>query len=139
MWNGCHATTKHQVRREKSKFTIKSSKAYLRVKKAFSVSPEQAVAIAITKVVIPNVECIGTRLARKDAVADSQQRRSKKLKKPTMNWKSKMKWNVRHDAYFDDIIYNIINTNDLFYIRILPATQIDPLLLIPSKNEGYRN
>ena len=105
MWNGCHATTKHQVRREKSKFTIKSSKAYLRVKKAFSVSPEQAVAIAITKVVIPNVECIGTRLARKDAVADSQQRRSKKLKKPTMNWKSKMKWNVRHDAYFDDIKY----------------------------------
>ena len=104
MWNGCHATTKYQVRQEKSNFTIKSSKAYLRVKKAFSVSPEQAVAIAITKVVIPNVECIGTRLARKDAVADSQQRRSKKLKKPTMNWKSKRKWNVRHDAYFDDII-----------------------------------
>lgn len=73
------------MRQEKSKLTIKDSKAYLRVKKAFSVSPEQAVAIAITKVVIPNVECIGTRLARKDAVADSQQRRSKKLKKPTMN------------------------------------------------------
>ena len=28
---------------------------------------------------------------------------------------------------------------DLVYISFLPATQIDPLLLIPSKNEGYKN
>ena len=57
---------------------------YLNVKNACSVSPEQQVAIAITKVVMPKVECIGTRLARKDAVADSQHKSSKKLKKPTM-------------------------------------------------------
>ena len=60
---------------------------YLNVKNAFSVSPEQHVAIAMTNVVIPNVECIGTRLARKEAVADSQHKSNKKLKKPTMNYK----------------------------------------------------
>ena len=49
--------------------------------------PVQAVAMAMTKVVIPKVEWIGTRAARKDAVADSQHNKSKKLKKPTINWK----------------------------------------------------
>ena len=58
---------------------------YLRVKKAFSVSPVQAVATARTKVVRPKALWIGTRLALKAAVADSQQSRSKKLKKPAMN------------------------------------------------------
>ena len=62
---------------------------YLNVKNAFSVSPEQHVATAITKVVIPKVEWIGTRLARKEAVADSQHKSNKKLKKPTMNYKIK--------------------------------------------------
>ena len=60
---------------------------YLRLKNAFSVRPVQAVAMAMTKVVIPKVEWIGTRAARKDAVADSQHNKSKKLKKPTINWK----------------------------------------------------
>jgi hypothetical protein len=58
---------------------------YLRVKKAFSVSPVQAVATARTKVVRPKAPWIGTRLALKAAVADSQQRSSKKLKNPAMN------------------------------------------------------
>ena len=74
-----------KVKREKGKIEKSGSSSYLKVKKAFSVSPEQAVAIAITKVVIPNVECIGTRLARKEAVADSQHKSNRKLKKPTMN------------------------------------------------------
>ena len=39
----------------------------------------------MTKVVIPKVEWMGTRLALKEAVADSQQSNSKKLKNPTMN------------------------------------------------------
>jgi hypothetical protein len=60
---------------------------YLRLKNAFSVRPVQAVAMAMTKVVIPKVEWIGTRAARKDAVADSQHNKSKKLKKPTINCK----------------------------------------------------
>lgn len=68
------------------------------MKNAFSVSPEQAVAIAITKVVIPNVECIGTRLARKEAVADSQHKSSKKLKKPTTNCKGKRKTLLLYNA-----------------------------------------
>ena len=62
---------------------------YLRLKNAFSVRPVQAVAMAMTKVVIPKVEWIGTRAARKDAVADSQHNKSKKLKKPTINWKKR--------------------------------------------------
>ena len=62
---------------------------YLRLKNAFSVRPVQAVAMAMTKVVIPKVEWIGTRAARKDAVADSQHNKSKKLKKPTINWEKK--------------------------------------------------
>ena len=45
--------------------------------------------MAMTKVVIPKVEWIGTRAARKDAVADSQHNKSKKLKKPTINWKKR--------------------------------------------------
>ena len=57
------------------------------MKNAFSVSPAQAVAMARTKVVTPKVECTGTRAARKEAVADSQHSRRRKLKKPTMNWK----------------------------------------------------
>ena len=60
---------------------------YLRVKKAFSVSPVQAVATARTKVVSPKALWMGTRLALKAAVADSQQSSSKKLKNPAMNWK----------------------------------------------------
>ena len=63
---------------------------YLRVKNAFSVSPAQAVAMAMTKVETPKVEWTGTRAARKEAVADSQQSRRRKLKKPTTNWKTKM-------------------------------------------------
>ena len=51
--------------------------------------PVQAVAMAMTKVVIPKVEWIGTRAARKDAVADSQHNKSKKLKKPTINCKKR--------------------------------------------------
>ena len=58
---------------------------YLREKNAFSVSPAQAAATASTKVEMPKVEWIGTRLARNEAVALSQQSNSKKLKKPTMN------------------------------------------------------
>ena len=58
---------------------------YLSVKNAFSVIPEHDVATAMTKVVMPKVECMGTRLARKEAVADSQQSNRRKLKKPTMN------------------------------------------------------
>ena len=64
---------------------------YLNVKNAFSVSPEQQVAIAITNVVIPNVEWIGTRLARNEAVADSQHKSNRKLKKPTINYNDKKK------------------------------------------------
>ena len=45
--------------------------------------------MAMTKVVIPKVEWIGTRAARKDAVADSQHNKSKKLKKPTINCKKR--------------------------------------------------
>ena len=67
--------------------------AYLSVKNAFSVRPLQQVATAMTKVVIPKVEWMGTRLALKEAVADSQQSNSKKLKNPTMNWKkTTWKW-----------------------------------------------
>ena len=66
-------------------FLSSSCLAYLREKKAFSVSPEQAAATASTKVEMPKVEWIGTRLARKEAVALSQQSSSRKLKKPTMN------------------------------------------------------
>ena len=62
---------------------------YLSVKKAFSVRPEQAVATAITKVVIPKVEWIGTKAARKEAVADSQHNKRIKLKNPTTNCKRK--------------------------------------------------
>ena len=58
---------------------------YLSAKNAFSRRPVQDVATAKTKVVMPNVEWIGTKAARKDAVADSQHNRSKKLKKPTIN------------------------------------------------------
>ena len=57
------------------------------MKKAFSVSPVQAVATARTKVVSPKALWMGTRLALKAAVADSQQSSSKKLKNPAMNWK----------------------------------------------------
>ena len=64
---------------------------YLRVKNAFSVRPEQAVATAMTKVVMPKVEWMGTRLALKEAVADSQHSSSRKLKKPTMNWNKEVR------------------------------------------------
>lgn len=57
------------------------------MKKAFSVNPVQAVATAKMKVVMPKVEWMGTRLALKEAVADSQHKSSRKLKKPTTNWK----------------------------------------------------
>ena len=74
---------------------------YLRLKNAFSVRPVQAVAMAMTKVVIPKVEWIGTRAARKDAVADSQHNKSKKLKKPTINWKKRDKlMSVRLGLFF---------------------------------------
>ena len=59
--------------------------AYLNSKKAFSVRPATAVAIAKRKVVVPKVEWIGTRAALKLAVADSQHRRTRKLKTPTRN------------------------------------------------------
>ena len=65
--------------------------SYLRVKNAFSIRPVQLVATAMTKVVIPKVEWMGTKAARKDAVADSQHNKSKKLKKPTMNCKAKIR------------------------------------------------
>ena len=61
------------------------SSTYLREKNAFSVSPEQAAATASTKVEMPKVEWMGTRLARNEAVALSQHSSSRKLKKPTMN------------------------------------------------------
>lgn len=61
---------------------------YLRVKNAFSVRPVQAVATAITKVEIPKVEWMGTKAALNEAVADSQHSNSRKLKKPTRNWKT---------------------------------------------------
>ena len=76
---------------------------YLSVKNAFSVSPEQHVAIAITNVVIPNVECIGTRLARNDAVADSQHKSNKKLKKPTINY------NKKENGFNNDVKSEIVN------------------------------
>ena len=76
---------------------------YLRLKNAFSVRPVQAVAMAMTKVVIPKVEWIGTRAARKDAVADSQHNKSKKLKKPTINWKKgNILASVRLKSFFLD-------------------------------------
>ena len=46
-------------------------------------------AMARTKVVRPKAEWIGTRLARKAAVADSQQSSNRKLKNPAMNWKNR--------------------------------------------------
>ena len=61
--------------------------AYLNVKKAFSVRPATAVAMASRNVVVPKVECIGTRAALKLAVADSQHRRRRKLNTPTRNYK----------------------------------------------------
>ena len=71
--------------------TLVCKNTYLSVKKAFSVRPEQAVATAITKVVIPKVEWIGTKAARKEAVADSQHNKSRKLKNPTTNCNRKSK------------------------------------------------
>jgi hypothetical protein len=59
--------------------------AHLSEKNAFSVSPAQAAATARTKVEIPKVEWMGTRLARNEAVALSQHRSRRKLKKPTTN------------------------------------------------------
>ena len=53
---------------------------------AFSVNPVKHVAIANIKVVRPNAAWMGTRAARNAAVALSQHRRTKKLKKPTTNW-----------------------------------------------------
>lgn len=52
---------------------------------AFSVNPVKHVAIASIKVVRPNAAWMGTRAARNEAVALSQHRRTKKLKKPTTN------------------------------------------------------
>jgi hypothetical protein len=72
---------------------------YLRVKNAFSVNPEQAVATAKMKVVTPKVEWMGTKLALNEAVADSQQSNNRKLKKPTTNWK--MKKNLNYDFIND--------------------------------------
>lgn len=58
---------------------------YSNVKNAFSVRPVRQVAIAIIKVVSPNVACMGTRLARKPAVEFSQHSSNRKLKNPTTN------------------------------------------------------
>ena len=66
-------------------FELNRTKFYLSLKKAFSVNPAQAVATAMTKVEMPKVEWMGTKLARKVAVADSQHNSSRKLKKPTTN------------------------------------------------------
>ena len=81
--------------------TLVCKNTYLSVKKAFSVRPEQAVATAITKVVIPKVEWIGTKAARKEAVADSQHNKSRKLKNPTTNCNRKSKLIFPIFFYFD--------------------------------------
>ena len=92
-------------------------KTYLRVKNAFSVRPVQAVATAMTKVVIPKVEWIGTRAARNDAVADSQHNKSKKLKKPTINCKKRVEtsknW-IKWSAWEAEIARFWENTEDMY-------------------------
>ncbi len=77
---------------------------YLSVKKAFSVSPAQAVATASTKVTTPNVEWMGTKLARKDAVADSQQSSNRKLKKPTTNCKEQENMGMFLSSDFEQLM-----------------------------------
>lgn len=52
---------------------------------AFSVIPVRQVAIAMRKVMSPNVACTGTKAALKAAVLASQHNRIKKLKNPTTN------------------------------------------------------
>lgn len=52
---------------------------------AFSVMPVRQVAMAIRKVMSPNVACTGTKAALKAAVLASQHNRIKKLKNPTTN------------------------------------------------------
>lgn len=53
---------------------------------AFSVMPVRQVAMAIRKVMSPNVACTGTKAALKAAVLASQHNRIKKLKNPTTNY-----------------------------------------------------
>ena len=78
---------------------------YLSLKKAFSVRPVQAVATASQKVEIPKLVWMGTMAARKEAVADSQHKSSKKLKNPATNWKTKTS-NSRNLEFQN--IYNLI-------------------------------
>ncbi len=80
----CNAKVQKELRKAK-KVGRKTKIGYLSVKNAFSVRPVQAVAAAMTNVVIPNVEWMGTRAALNEAVADSQHKSNKKLKNPTMN------------------------------------------------------
>lgn len=60
-------------------------RSYPNTKMTFSVRPVRDAAMASMKVVSPNEAWIGTKAARNAAVEPSQQRRTRKLKKPNTN------------------------------------------------------
>ena len=87
------------------------SDTYDSEKNTFSVSPVRHAAMANMKVVRPKEAWIGTRDALKPAVAPSQHKRIRKLKKPTTNCQRNQHYSTETKrAHFGFIYTFTINT-----------------------------